>query len=157
MAAGQRPLHRQEEALAELRGVFAERFDGRGHTARPDATSALVVSVYGRAGVGKSALTAMFGNEIGDWFPDGRLYADLRGVDAPIDPKEVLTGFLRALGVRLATDPGGTDELRQLWLTWTRGRRILIGLDNADDADQVLPLLPAEPGCAVIVTSRRPP
>ncbi|WP_147267976.1 ATP-binding protein [Spongiactinospora rosea] len=144
------------ESLAELRGVFAERFDGRGHTAGPEATSALVVSVYGRAGVGKSALTAMFGNEIGDWFPDGRLYADLRGVDAPIDPKEVLTGFLRALGVRLATDPGGTDELRQLWLTWTRGRRILIGLDNADDADQVLPLLPAEPGCAVIVTSRRP-
>ncbi|MDF5758127.1 tetratricopeptide repeat protein [Spongiactinospora sp. TRM90649] len=146
----------RKESLAELRGVFTERFSGRGRTPRDDATASLVVSVYGRAGVGKSALTAMFGHHVGDWFPDGRLYADLRGVDAPIAPEEVLTGFLRALGVRLTTDPGGLDELRKLWLTWTRGRRILIGLDNAHDGDQVRHLLPAEPGCAVIVTSRQP-
>ena len=68
----------------------------------------------------------------------------------------MLIGFLRALGVRLTTDPGGLEELRKLWLTWTKGRRILIGLDNAHSADQVKALIPAEPGCAVLVTSRQP-
>ncbi|MEV4009647.1 tetratricopeptide repeat protein [Nonomuraea angiospora] len=139
------------EALAELREVFTERRNAS------DLSPPLVVSVYGRGGVGKSALMTRFAHEMADWFPDGRLYADLRGgVDAPVRPDEVLIGFLRALDVRLTTDPGGLDELRRLWLTWTKGRRILIGLDNAHDAAQVKALIPAEPGCAVLVTSRAP-
>lgn len=136
----------RSEALAELRAVFTAR--RRSDELGPP----LVVSLYGRGGVGKSALMARFGQEIADWFPDGRLYASLRG----IRPDEVLIGFLRALGVRLTTDPGGLEELRKLWLTWTKGRRILIGLDNVDDAEQVKALIPAERGCAVVVTSRQP-
>lgn len=136
----------RSEALTELRKVFTAR------RRTTEVAPPLVVSVYGRGGVGKSALMARFGQEIADWFPDGRLYANLRG----IRPDEVLIGFLRALGVRLTTDPGGQEELRKLWLTWTKGRRILIGLDNVDDAEQVKPLIPAEPGCAVVVTSRQP-
>ncbi|WP_431910929.1 ATP-binding protein [Nonomuraea jabiensis] len=139
------------EALAELREVFTERRKTSG------LSPPLVVSLYGRGGVGKSALMTRFAHEMAGWFPDGRLYADLRGgVDAPVRPDEVLIGFLRALDVRLTTDPGGLDELRKLWLTWTKGRRILIGLDNAHDAAQVKALIPAEPGCAVLVTSRAP-
>ncbi|WP_344975637.1 tetratricopeptide repeat protein [Streptosporangium fragile] len=142
------------ESLAELRAVFAERRRSRD---RANGASPLVVSVYGRGGVGKSMLIARFAHEIAGSFPDGRLYADLRGgVEAPVGPEEVLTGFLRALGVRLTTDPGGLAELRELWLTWTKGRRILICLDNARDGDQVKDLIPAEPGCAVMVTSRQP-
>lgn len=139
------------EALAELHDVFTER------RKTPGLSPPLVVSLYGRGGVGKSALMTRFAHETAGWFPDGRLYADLRGgVDAPVRPDEVLIGFLRALDVRLTTDPGGLDELRKLWLTWTKGRRILIGLDNAHDAEQVKALIPAEPGCAVLVTSRAP-
>ncbi|MCP2354153.1 tetratricopeptide (TPR) repeat protein [Nonomuraea thailandensis] len=139
------------EALSELREVFSARRKSS------DLSPPLVVSVYGRGGVGKSALMTRFGQEVAGWFPDGRLYADLRGgVDAPVRPDEVLIGFLRALDVRLTTDPGGLEELRKLWLTWTKGRKILIGLDNAHDAEQVKALIPAEPGCAVLVTSRSP-
>ncbi|MEV4836345.1 tetratricopeptide repeat protein [Nonomuraea sp. NPDC049486] len=139
------------DALAELREVFA----ARRKAAAP--APALVVSVYGRGGVGKSSLITRFGQEVAGSFPDGRLYADLRGgVDSPVRPEEVLIGFLRALGVRLAIDPGGLEELRKLWLTWTKDRRILIGLDNAHSADQVKALIPAERGCAVLVTSRQP-
>ncbi|MDP9841058.1 tetratricopeptide (TPR) repeat protein [Streptosporangium lutulentum] len=141
------------ESLAELREVFAKHRS----RSRAESASPLVVSVCGRGGVGKSVLITRFGHEIAGSFPDGRLYADLRGtVAAPISPEEVLIGFLRALGVRLTTDPGGPAELRKLWLTWTKGKRILICLDNARDADQVKDLIPAEPGCAVMVSSRQP-
>ncbi|MEO3858797.1 tetratricopeptide repeat protein [Acrocarpospora sp. B8E8] len=134
------------EALADLR----ERFNDR------TGDSPFVVSIYGQGGVGKSALAGRFGHDILDNFPDGQLYFDLRGGDDVVRPEEVLVGFLRSLGVRLTTDPGGLRELQKLWWTWTKDRRLLIFLDNARDGDQVKDLIPNEPRCAVIVTSRKP-
>ncbi|MWA06188.1 AAA family ATPase [Actinomadura sp. LD22] len=139
----------RDASLAELRRAFAA---GSGSPASP-----LVVSVHGPAGVGKSALAARFAHEIADEYPDGALYFDLRGAaGAPVPPEEVLLGFLQALGVRLATDPGGLPELQKLWWTWTRGRRLLVLLDNAHDGAQVGALLPPGGDCAVLVTSRQP-
>jgi tetratricopeptide (TPR) repeat protein len=138
--------------LEDLHGVFA---DGR-HSSREPAAPR-VVSIHGPAGVGKSALATRFAHEIAARYPDGQLYFDLRGGrDRRVRPAEVLTGFLLALGVRLTTDPGGEEELRKLWWSWARGRRILVFLDNARDAEQVQALIPPEPGCAVLVTSRQP-
>ncbi|MFI0485758.1 NB-ARC domain-containing protein [Actinomadura sp. 9N215] len=139
----------RDGSLAELRRAVA---DGSGSPASP-----LVVSLHGPAGVGKSSLAARFAHEIAAEYPDGCLYFDLRGTgDARAEPEEVLIGFLQALGVRLSTDPGGLPELQKLWWTWTKGRRLLVLLDNARDADQVRALLPPVGGCAVIVTSRQP-
>lgn len=143
----------RDEVLAELHRWFAS------HRRRDPGTSS-VLTIYGRGGVGKSALATRFAHEISGHFPDGRLYFDLSGgvgeSGAPIRPEEVLAGFLRALGVRLTTDPGGLRELQTLWRTWTSNRKILIFLDNAQSTEQVQDLVPPEPGCAVIVTSRRP-
>ncbi|MDH2424387.1 tetratricopeptide repeat protein [Sphaerisporangium sp. TRM90804] len=140
------------DSLAELRRAFAGRRAGR-----KDAPAApLTVSIFGPGGVGKSALATRFAHEIKDAYPDGQLYFDLRGTELPVEPEEVLLGFLRALGVRLTTDPGGPRELQKLWWTWTRGRRILIFLDNAERGEQVRDIIPPDSGCAVIVTSRQP-
>jgi hypothetical protein len=50
--------------------------------------------------------------------------------------------------------PEAVAELRPLYLSVLRGKRVLLILDNALDGDQVAPLVPPE-DCALIVTSRR--
>ncbi|WP_133799259.1 BTAD domain-containing putative transcriptional regulator [Kribbella caucasensis] len=123
---------------------------------RPGALSSRVVLINGIAGVGKTALALNAAHQLRAEYPDGQLYADLRGSDATTPaPIQVLGRFLRALGV-----PGrriGTDEIEAAALLRSElaDRRMLVLLDNAQDAAQVRPLLPGAGRSDVIVTSRR--
>jgi hypothetical protein len=69
-------------------------------------------------------------------------------------PIEALTLFLRALGVPAEQVPVELDQAVGLYRTKIRGRRMLLLLDNARDADQVRPLLPVWAGSLALVTSR---
>ncbi|GAB3947488.1 BTAD domain-containing putative transcriptional regulator [Kribbella albertanoniae] len=121
------------------------------------AETMTVMALVGTAGMGKTALAVHWAHRVADRFPDGQLYVDLHGhgTQDPATPIEVLTSFLRALGVpseRIPTDvPAATASYRSK----LAGRRVLVILDNAGSAEQVRPLLPGEPGCLTIVTSRR--
>ncbi|MEV7446864.1 BTAD domain-containing putative transcriptional regulator [Streptomyces sp. NPDC091204] len=122
---------------------------------RPRAGSVAVAAVTGTGGVGKSALAVHVAQRLRDRFPDGQLYASLRGTSAePADPGTVLAGFLQALGAEDEAIPDGREERAALFRTTVADRRILLLLDDARDAAQVEALLPGSPGCAVLVTGR---
>ncbi|MGA2829205.1 MAG: tetratricopeptide repeat protein [Streptosporangiaceae bacterium] len=118
-------------------------------------TALPIVCLSGQPGVGKTTLAIHVAHRIGEEFPDGQLYTNLRGADARAqDPADVLAGFLRELGVDGADIPAGIDERARMYRAHLAGQRILVMLDNAADEAQVRPLLPGTPGCAVLVTSR---
>ncbi|RSN15542.1 transcriptional regulator [Nonomuraea sp. WAC 01424] len=114
--------------------------------------------ISGVAGAGKTALALQWAHLVADRFPDGQLFANLRGYDPDREsaqPAAVLERFLRALGVDGTAIPAGAEERTALFRSILDGRQVLVVLDNAESAAQVRPLLPATPGCCVIVTSRR--
>lgn len=133
------------EALAEIAGLL----DG------PAPNRARVAVIVGGPGVGKSCLVTHAARLASGAFPDGQLYLNLAATsDEPRDPGLMLAEALRALSIAGSAIPKGLAERSALYRSLLADRRMLVVLDDAGHADQVLPLLPAANGCAVLITSR---
>lgn len=137
----------RERHLADLHAVLDGRVAG---------SPAGICAIDGTAGVGKTALAVHFGHRVADRFPDGQLYVDLHGYapGRPMSSREALGRFLRSLGLRPEQIPTDEDERAATYRSLLAGKRMLVLLDNARNAQQVRPLLPGGPDCLVVITSR---
>jgi len=123
----------------------------------PGSSTVVISAINGMGGVGKTALAVRAAHRLRERYPDGQLFIDLHGYSQnlePVAPEDALDFLLRSLGVAPQAIPGTRDERATLYRSKLAETRTLIVLDNAINAAQVAPLLPAAPGCLVLVTSR---
>ncbi|MFE9257817.1 BTAD domain-containing putative transcriptional regulator [Streptomyces sp. NPDC006879] len=128
-----------------------------GHGPGPGrSNSPRVVTVLGGIGAGKSTLAVRAAHLLSARFPDGQLYARLHGEgDAPVNPALVLRSFLRDLQLDSGhSSAGGVDELARRFRHHTAGQAVLLLVEDAASAGQILPLLPGGSDSTVLVTSR---
>ncbi len=123
----------------------------------PAAHQVRVVAIDGMGGAGKTALAVHAAHLLAEHYPDAQLYVDLRGFTPgrqQLSTETVAETLLRALGVPADRIP--RDARRQIaeWRTVAARHRLVLVLDNAANAAQVRPLLPAGQKAVVLVTSR---
>ncbi|MFE3018926.1 tetratricopeptide repeat protein [Streptomyces sp. NPDC059256] len=137
----------QDELVRDLAEAICEE---------QDAGNLALVLISGMAGVGKTTVAHHLARRLQERFPDGVLHTELNGFavgDAhPAEPDEVLNGFLAVLPP-YSTVTGSESKSNALRSALAH-RSVLIVLDDALNAQQVLPLLPGDGTCAVIITSR---
>lgn len=149
------PVPRQlPPAVRRLCGRTAELRDLDG-LARSRRKAATTIVIRGTAGAGKTTLAVGWAHRVRDRFPDGQLFADLRGsASSAANPAETLHELLVALGVATRDIPAGLAARSACYRSVLADRRVLVVLDDAHDTEQVSPLLPGAPGSLVVVTSR---
>jgi DNA-binding SARP family transcriptional activator len=113
-----------------------------------------LVAMHGRPWLGKTSLVVHAAHLMTDEFPDGQLFVQLGGSRKAVGPGEVLRRFLGALGVVVPAIPDSPEERAEMYRNLIGDRRMLVVLDDAANEKQVLPLLPGNTDCAVVVTSR---
>jgi tetratricopeptide (TPR) repeat protein len=110
------------------------------------------ILVTGVAGIGKTALAlrAAYDSIRNQLFPGGALYANMQGYDGmrEMSAAQALDRFLRALGISGEQIPPRLEERSALYRSvvseWaTKGRGLLVIIDNVSTTRQVLPLLPS--------------
>jgi DNA-binding SARP family transcriptional activator len=123
-----------------------------------EVSAPAIMVISGLEGIGKTALAVHWARRNLASFPDGQLFMDLRGFDdlsGPVLPSDALFSLLESLDVSSERMPESVNARLGLYRSLTWGKRMLILLDNAVSTHQVEQLIPGEPNCSVLITSRR--
>ncbi|HEX3778378.1 MAG TPA: BTAD domain-containing putative transcriptional regulator [Pseudonocardiaceae bacterium] len=138
----------RDDLVAQLRELTTRRGE--------DDHAVPIAILSGPPGAGKTALAVHAARRLRREFPDGVLWVNLRGYSAspPLAATDALGRFLRALGVSTDHTPHEVDEQSTLLRSLLSGRKVFMILDNAASPEHVRPLLPSDPSCAVLITSR---
>jgi len=141
-------------AVADFVGRDEPLNEGRWLLTRSPRTATPVVVVTGPAGMGKTALALQVAHSVLSEYPDGQVFLELTDPTAQyLAPDELVAQVLRAFGFTRIPDLHA--ERVALYRSVVGERRVLIVLDDARDEAQVRDLIPGNPGCGVLVTSRR--
>ncbi len=118
-------------------------------------TAPVVMVLSGLRGVGKSVVGRHWAQAMRDRFTGGQFYVDFGSLRhrGGVEVSDVLGGFLRALGVHEEWIPATLVERAALFRSRTAERPVLVLLDDARTAAEVMPLLPASAGSVVLVTT----
>lgn len=116
-----------------------------------------VVAIDGMGGSGKTALAVRAAHRLAPDYPDGQLHIDLRGFtcgEQPVPAGTALDSLLRSLGIPGDRIPDDAEARSALWRATLANKRLLLLLDNTVDVSEIRALIPASPGCLVLITSR---
>ncbi|WP_243794358.1 TIR domain-containing protein [Saccharopolyspora gloriosae] len=152
---GHRIPHELPRGIADFTGREDEldRLDGL-LAAHPDHGTPILIT--GAAGAGKTELAVRWAQRNREAFPDGEIYLDLHGHGSkpPMHPENALAMALRSLGDHRNAEAPTLDERSKHYWTGLNGKKLLLLLDNARDAEQVRPLLPNDHTALVLLTGR---
>ena len=113
-----------------------------------------ISGLQGMGGIGKTVLAFKLAQLLEDRYPDAQIYLDLHGASEqqPLSPADAMAHVVRSFEPA-AQLPNDEARLAPLYQSTLHGKRVLLLMDNAADADQVEPLIPPV-GSALLVTSR---
>lgn len=119
-----------------------------------------VVALNGAPGVGKTETVIQWyharAERIAARFPGGVVWVDLRGDDgASVHPDAALETILLTLRVPASAIPTRGERRAENYHRRCAQQPVLVILDNASSAEQVLPLLPPVGACRAVVISRQ--
>ncbi|RJQ78407.1 AfsR/SARP family transcriptional regulator [Amycolatopsis panacis] len=145
-------------SLPSRPGGFIGRENELDLIATAAGTGEKAVWVSGAPGVGKTGLALEAAHRLRKRFPDRQVLLRLNGFTPNVGAMttgDALTQLLLELGVPAEQLPASPGRRIAMYQNELSGTRTLILLDNAKSAGQVRALLPDDPGCLAIVTSRR--